>query len=138
VGWLTSASAMKTITAFLCALALSPVLALAADYPEISHDELKKAIEEKKVTLLDVNGSDSWKGGHIPGAVDFTASKKEISAKLPSDKSALVVAYCGNENCGAYAAGAKAAKELGYTNVKHYKPGIAGWKAKGEKTEKGS
>jgi rhodanese-related sulfurtransferase len=73
---------MKTITAFLCALALSPVLALGADYPEISHDELKKAIEEKKVTLLDVNGSDSWKGGHIPGAVDFTTAKKDLSAKL--------------------------------------------------------
>ena len=46
---LTLASAMKTITAFLCALALSPVLALAADYGEISHADLKKAIEEKEV-----------------------------------------------------------------------------------------
>ena len=129
---------MKTITAFLCALALSPVLALAADYPEISHDDLKKAIEEKKVTLLDVNGSNSWKDGHIPGAVDFTTAKKDLATKLPADRDALVVAYCGNENCGAYAAGAKAAQALGYKNVKHYKPGIAGWKSKGEKTEKGS
>ena len=129
---------MKTITAFMCALALSPLAAFAADYPEISHAELKKAIEEKKVVLLDVNGSESWKDGHIPGALDFTATKKELAAKLPSDKGSLVVAYCGNENCPAYAAGAKAAQELGYTNVKHYKPGIAGWVSKGEKTEKGS
>ena len=129
---------MKTITAFLCALALSPIAALAAEYAEIGHDELKTAIKEKKVTLLDVNGSDSYKDGHIPGAIDFTQAKADLKSKLPSDKSALVVAYCGNENCGAYAAGAKAAQELGYTNVKHYKAGIAGWKAKGEKTEKGS
>lgn len=129
---------MKTITAFMCALALSPLAAFAADYPEISHAELKKAIEEKKIVLLDVNGSDSWKDGHIPGALDFTTTKAELKGKLPADKGSLVVAYCGNENCGAYAAGAKAAQELGYTNVKHYKPGIAGWKAKGEKTEKGS
>jgi rhodanese-related sulfurtransferase len=128
---------MKTITAFLCALALSPIIALAGDYPDISHDELKKAIEEKKVTLIDVNGSDSYKDGHIPGAIDFAVAK-DLSAKLPADKSALVVAYCGNENCSAYASGAKAAQKLGYTNVKHYKSGIAGWKAKGEKTEKGS
>jgi len=127
---------MKTITAFLCALALSPIACLAAEYAEISHDELKSAIKEKKVVLLDVNGTDSYKEGHIPGAIDFTQAKAELKAKLPADKSALVVAYCGNENCGAYAAGAKAAQELGYTNVKHYKPGIAGWKAKGEKTEK--
>ncbi len=135
---LTSRSAMKTITAFLCALALTPLAAFAAEYGEISHDELKAAIKEKKVTLLDVNGSDSYKQGHIPGALDFTTAKKELKAKLPADKNALVVAYCGNENCGAYAAGAKAAQELGYTNVKHYKPGIAGWKAKGEKTDKDS
>jgi len=135
---------MKTITAFLCALALSPIAALAADYGEISIDELKKAIADKKVTLLDVNGSESYnatdaeKTGHIPGAIDFTAVEKNLKAKLPADKSALVVAYCGNENCSAYARGAKAASDLGYTNVKHFKPGIAGWKAKGEKTEKGS
>lgn len=129
---------MKTITAFLCALALCPLAAFGADYAEISHEDLKKAIEEKKVTLLDVNGSSSWKDGHIPGALDFSTTKKELAAKLPADKGALVVAYCGNENCGAYAAGAKAAQELGYTNVKHYKAGIAGWKTKGEKTEKGS
>jgi rhodanese-related sulfurtransferase len=129
---------MKTVTAFLCALSLASVATFAAEYAEISHDELKSAIKEKKVTLLDVNGSDSYKDGHIPGAIDFTATKAELKAKLPTDKSALVVAYCGNENCGAYAAGAKAAQELGYTNVKHYKPGIAGWESKGEKTEKGS
>ena len=28
-------------------------------------------------------------------------------------------------------AAAKAAKELGYTNVKHYAPGISGWKQSG-------
>jgi rhodanese-related sulfurtransferase len=129
---------MKTITAFLCALALSPIVAFAGDYPEISHDELKQAVADKKVTLIDVNGTDSWKDGHIPGAVDFASVKADLATKLPAEKDALIVAYCGNENCGAYARGAKAAKELGYTNVKHYKGGIAGWKAKGEKTDKGS
>jgi rhodanese-related sulfurtransferase len=130
---------MKKLTAFLCALALSPIVALAADkFPDISHDELKKAIDEKKVTLIDVNGSDSYKSGHIPGAINFETTKDQLSAKLPQDKNALVVAYCGNEQCGAYAAAAQKAKELGYTNVKHYAKGIAGWKKSGEKTEKGS
>ena len=39
--------------------------------------------------------------------------------------------------CGAYAAAAKKAKELGYTNVKHLSAGISGWKKAGEKTEAG-
>ena len=128
---------MKKITAFLFALALSPLVALAGDFADISHDELKKAIADKKVVLIDVNGSDSWKGGHIPGAIDFQTAKADLASKLPADKSALVVAYCGSEKCGAYAAGAKKAKELGYTNVKHYAPGLSGWKAK-EPTEKGT
>jgi rhodanese-related sulfurtransferase len=85
-----------------------------------------------------VNGTDSYKSGHIPGAMNFEAVEKDLASKLPKDKDALVVAYCGNEQCGAYAAAAKKAKELGYTNVKHYSKGIAGWKQAGEKTEKDS
>jgi len=129
---------MKKFLTLLCALAISPLAGVAADkFPDISHDELKQAIAEKKVTLIDVNGSDSYKEGHIPGALDFEATK-DLSAKLPTDKNALVVAYCGNEQCTAYQAGATKAKELGYTNVKHYAKGILGWKKSGEKTEKGS
>ena len=73
--------------------------------------ELKKAIAEKKVTVLDVNGSESYSKGHIPTAIDFRAKKDEIASVLPSDKGALVVAYCGGPTCGAYAAAAKKATE---------------------------
>ena len=31
---------------------------------------------------------------------------------------------------------AEAAQKLGYTNVQHFKPGIAGWKDAGEPTQK--
>ena len=130
---------MKKLALTLCTLVLSSIVAFAAEkFPDISHDELKKAIEEKKVVLIDVNGSESYKSGHIPGAINFETAKSDLSSQLPKDKDALVVAYCGNEKCGAYQAGAKKAKELGYTNVKHYSKGIAGWKKAGEKTEKGS
>lgn len=130
---------MKKLSTLLLTLALSPFVAFAADkFPDISHDELKQALADKKVTLIDVNGSSSYKAGHIPGAINFDSEKDGLAAKLPADKGALVVAYCGNEQCGAYAAGAKKAKELGYTNVKHYSKGIAGWKEAGEKTEPGS
>jgi rhodanese-related sulfurtransferase len=130
---------MKKLLSILCALAVTPLLAFAAEkFPDISHDELKQAIAEKKVALIDVNGSDSYKAGHIPGAVNFETKKNDLASALPADKNALVVAYCGNEKCGAYQAGAKKAKELGYTNVKHYSKGIAGWKKAGEQTEKGS
>ncbi|MEM1157558.1 MAG: rhodanese-like domain-containing protein [Verrucomicrobiota bacterium] len=102
----------------------------------IEHEALKKAIAEESVTLIDVNGTKSFKTGHIPGAIDFIAEKESLAAKLPADKNALIVAYCSNENCGAYMKGAKAAQKLGYTNVKHYSAGIMGWKEK-EEVEKG-
>lgn len=129
---------MKTITAFLCALALAPLAAFAGEsFPDISHEELLKAIEAKKVTLIDVNGSDSFKEGHIPGAIDFEAAGSGLAAKLPKEKDALIVAYCGGPACVAYAAAAKAAAKLGYTNVKHYSKGISGWKEAKAPVEKG-
>ncbi len=125
---------MKKLLTTLAA-ALFAVTGFAGEFPDISVTDLKAAIEAKKVTVLDVNGSDSFKAGHIPGAVDFRAKKAEIAKSLPAEKDALVVAYCGGPTCGAYAAAAKAAKELGYTNVKHLSAGISGWKSAGEKLE---
>ena len=125
---------MKKLLTTLTA-ALFAVTAFAGEFPDISITELKTAIETKKVTVIDVNGSQSYKAGHIPGAIDFVAKKAEIAKALPSEKDALVVAYCGGPTCGAYAAAAKAAKELGYTNVKHLSAGISGWKEAGGKLE---
>ena len=106
-------------------------------FPDIDHKELTKLVEDKKVVLIDCNGSDSYKTtGHIPGAIDFQATGEELAKKLPADKSALIVAYCGSEYCAAFKNGAEAALKLGYTNVKHYPLGISGWVKSGEKTEK--
>lgn len=128
---------LKKLLSLFAVLAVT-VAVSAEDFPEITLKDLKSAIASKKVTLIDVNGTGSWKDGHIPGAIDFDASKDKLAKLLPKEKTALVVAYCGGPQCGAYAAAAKVAKQLGYTNVKHLKAGISGWKEAGEKTEKGS
>ena len=120
----------------LLVTALLSLNAFAGSYPDISLADLKSAIASKKVTLLDVNGPVTYSNGHIPGAIDYTAHTADLAKVLPTDKNALIVAYCGNEYCGAYARAAEAAQKLGYTNVQHFKPGIAGWKAAKEPTEK--
>lgn len=128
---------MKFLTALLFVLGLTGVaLAASSKFPSISHQELQAAISAGKVTLLDVNGSESFQEGRIPGAIDYLAQEKNIAALLPKNKDALIVAYCGNEYCIAYLAAATTAKELGYTNVKHYAPGIDGWKKSGARVEK--
>lgn len=130
----------QTMKKLLCLLATAilAVSAYAGDYPDISIKDLKTAIAAGKVTLLDANGSDSWKQGHIQGAIDFEKNSTELAKVLPKDKDALVVAYCGGPWCSAYQSAAKAAKKLGYHNVKHLSAGISGWKEAGEKVEKGT
>ncbi len=125
---------MKKLLAF--ALSLLAASAMAAEYPDISIADLKTAIAEKKVVVIDVNGSDSYKAGHVPGAIDFDSKGDTLATALPADKGALVVAYCGGPSCNAYKAAAKKATELGYTNVKHLSAGISGWKNANESLEK--
>jgi rhodanese-related sulfurtransferase len=128
---------MKFFTLLLAGFGLAMGTEFASDkVPAITHAELTAAIAAKAVTVLDVNGTESFKEGRIPGAIDYLAQKAKIAALLPKDKSALVVAYCGNEYCSAYLAAATTAMELGYTNVKHYSPGIDGWVKSGAKVEK--
>src|SRR3954469_22765610 len=119
----------------LSAAALLALIVYASEYADITIKDLKSEIAARKVTLLDANGTETWEKGHIPGAINFEATEEKLASVLPKDKIALIVAYCGNPKCTAYQAAAKAAKKLGYTNIKHLTAGIAGWKEAGEKTE---
>lgn len=128
---------MKKLLFFLVSLLFaSAALAGSTKFTDISQAELTTAIAAKSAVILDVNGTDSYKAGHIPGAVDYLAHKDKLASLLPADKGALVVAYCGSPQCHAYAAAAEAAAKLGYTNVKHFAPGISGWKKSGAPLEK--
>lgn len=128
---------MKSMLLALAAALMTTVSAIAGEFPDITIAELKKAIEEKKAIVIDVNGSESYKEGHVPTALNYAEVKGKLDKVLPADKNALIVAYCGGPKCGAYAAAAKEAKKLGYTNVKHLSAGISGWREAGEKLETG-
>lgn len=125
---------MKKLLTLVLSLVASSVM--AAEFPDISIADLKQAIADKKVTVIDVNGAASYSRGHVPGAINFAEAKTDLASKLPSDKGALIVAYCGGPSCSAYKAAANKAAELGYTNVKHLSAGISGWLQAGEATEK--
>ena len=113
------------------------VSALAAEFPDVSIKEVKGLSESKKAVIIDVNGSESYKEGRVPGALNYEAVKDKLASVLPADKNTPIVAYCGNPKCSAYKAAAEAAAKLGYTNVKHMSAGIKGWKDAGEKVDKG-
>lgn len=96
--------------------------------PEITFAELKPLVESKKVILIDANGTDSFKEGHIPGAIDLAAHKDDLATLLPPTKDALIVSYCGGPQCSAWEEGATAASKLGYKQIKHFTAGMSGWK----------
>ena len=101
---------------------------------DISLSDLKKALAEGKLTLLDCNGDVSFARGHISGAIDFYANSRSLAELLPADKNALIVCYCSNPKCNHYMDGVAAAQHLGYTRVKHFSAGLRGWTDAGEPT----
>lgn len=103
--------------------------------PEVALDELQQIVTSKNATIIDVNSTDSFKQGHIPGAIHYGSNEGKLASVLPKDKNTLIVAYCGGPMCTAWEAAAKEAKKLGYTNIKHFKGGIKGWKEAKKPTE---
>ena len=117
--------------------AATPVDAAAiAEKPLITLDELKQVVAAKSATIIDANGADMYADGHVPGAQSYAEHKTDLASILPKDKNSLVVAYCGGPMCSAWESPAAEATKLGYTNIKHFKGGINGWKDAGLATEK--
>lgn len=102
-----------------------------SEFGEVGFRELNEIIAAKSATIIDVNSPKTYQAGHVPGAINFYANQEKLASMLPENKDALIIAYCGSATCSAWMDGANAAKALGYTNIKHYKDGIKGWKQKG-------
>lgn len=120
----------------LLAIALIAATSNAAEFADVSIKEVKALTESKQATIIDVNGTESYEKGHVPGALNYEAVKDKLASALPADKDALIIAYCGSPKCKAYKEAAEAAQKLGYKNVKHMSAGIKGWKDAGEKLAK--
>lgn len=103
-------------------------------FPEIKRADLIKALQGKSVFVVDANGAGSYASAHIPGAVSFDKASGEFSGKLPADKNALIVAYCGGPGCEAWCGAADKLEAMGYKNIRHYKGGIKEWKEAGLET----
>jgi rhodanese-related sulfurtransferase len=97
-----------------------------------------------KAAFFDMRSAVNFGKGHLKGAValpysgdsenseSFDASKDKFDvAKLPADKSALIVFYSdGPTGWKSYKA-AMSTSRMGYKNIKWMRDGTAGWAAKG-------
>jgi rhodanese-related sulfurtransferase len=127
---------MKKIIALMAAAFLTASV-YAGEFADISLQDVQAAATAKSAVIIDANSPASYKAGHVPGALSWAAIKGDPAASLPADKNTLIIAYCGNSHCPAYAQAAVAAKNLGYTNIKHMVDGIDGWNAAKLPTEPG-
>lgn len=95
--------------------------------------ELMKGIPNKndKLVIVDSRPPFRFNQGHIPGAVNITLKAMKSGkglAKLPEDKTAVVVFYCGGLHCKLSPFSSKIAVEKGYSNVRVYVKGYPDWK----------
>jgi len=105
----------------------------------IDRDELRTAIEQGGVVVVDALGGSYYEKEHLPGAIPLVeADVAERAGELLPDKSAAIVTYCSNEACPNSGNVAALLSREGYTNVRKYRDGIQDWAAAGLPTESGS
>jgi len=86
--------------------------------------------------LVEVLSDDSFKNGHIPGAINLPVDKLDESAKSHLKKSDTIVVYCASYSCHASTNAAQALLEMGYKNVLDFKGGKKLWTDLGLEFEK--
>lgn len=78
--------------------------------------------------LFDARPGKRFGAAHIPGAKSAFPKEDDFLSKLPGDKDALLVFYCGGPTCPYTSNAVEKAQKAGYTNLKGYQLGLPGWK----------
>jgi len=114
---------------------LWPVVAGSAGAGSLNANEVVRAINHEKATVVDVCGPDEFAAGHVVGAKNVPLD--ELEAKLPGlvkNKATPVILVCAS---GARSRRAVAiAKKLGYENSHSLTGGMGAWRAASLPVEK--
>ncbi|MBN9739776.1 cytosine permease [Amycolatopsis sp. A1MSW2902] len=113
--------------------------------PLIGREELKTAMDEGTVIVVDTMPPDYYAREHLPGARNIpgfpyeqaAAFTDEHAPRVVPDKTAAIVVYCANTPCrNSEFVGARLL-ELGYADIRKYREGIEDWVGAGHPTETG-
>lgn len=95
---------------------------------DLTLDEVKKAMAEKSIALVDVREDEEWADGHIPGAIHNPLSRFDVAA-LPRDKKVVVYCRSGRRTLQAL----DIAQKNGRPDVTtHFGGSMLAWQAAGE------
>lgn len=95
----------------------------------VSMAHVAKLLADKTpFTLIDARPKRVADKGMIPTAINVSDTEfdKQLD-KLPADKAALIIYYCGGLECTLSESSAAKARKLGYTNVMTFPPGYPAW-----------
>ena len=92
----------------------------------VSPKELHRLMQDKPVTIIDVNSRASWEKARVPGARNLDPVSYTVG-DLPLEKSSALVFYCSNFMCRKAPNAARRAEEMGYKDVHVMSAGISGW-----------
>lgn len=98
----------------------------------ISRQELRAAIDDARVTVVDALPPAPFGQRHLPGAINLVTENtdEQVRGALP-DPAAAIVTYSTDERCTRGPELAARLRELGYRDVRTYEGGIEDWTAAG-------
>ena len=86
---------MNTLLLILFVIAMSTAEAGAANFKNISAQELKAKLDRgEKMLLLNPLSDIEFNENHIPGSVNIPLHMISTTDKLPADKSTPIITYC--------------------------------------------
>ena len=93
--------------------------------------DLKAALEGgERIVVVDARSLESFRCGHIPGAINIPHRTMSVETTAQIDKSALVVVYCDGIGCNGSTKGALRLLKLGF-RVKELIGGLDWWRRDG-------
>lgn len=103
---------------------------------KVTAEDLKTKIDENPddFLLVDVLGPQSYEARHIPTAVNVPGGAdfvERFEKALEPAKDDEIIVYCSSASCTASPLSAQALEDAGYTNVRHFSEGLAGWQDAG-------
>jgi len=86
--------------------------------------------EGREFVLIDTLPSESFAGGHLPGAINIVSDNilTQAPKRLPN-MNAIIVVYCASAKCKRAALAAERLENLGYCRIFHYQGGKKDWTA---------
>ena len=105
-----------------------PAWIKSGNYKEVDTLLVRSALKKADSILIDARPHKKYLAGHIPTAISIPDTQMEsMLDRLPEEKSAKIILYCGGYKCAKSHNLAKKLLSRGYSNVAVYAGGLPAW-----------